>query len=60
MTIEQDKNKREGYSDATCNRSSQENRDSYYYEGYMLGQLTKIEWTMQDLKFAMVGDANDR
>lgn len=60
MTNKQEQNKREGYEDAICSSPRKHDRDSYYYEGYMIGQLTKMDWAMQDIHFAMSGNTNGR
>lgn len=49
MTNDNFRSKQKGYDDATTGAGRKDDQDSWYYEGYIEGQLKMIEWSMEEI-----------
>ncbi len=47
---QEERDQREGYEDATCDRTRKETASLAYSKGYLEGKLARVDWAIQDLK----------
>lgn len=47
---QEERDERDGYEDATCDRTTREVASLAYHKGFLEGKLAKIDWAIEDLK----------